>query len=79
MNIQMVLLREYKRLGMSEESVRKNIIDTLHKEQWNNLALGVLNELKTGSSEDRLKTIKIQLEELASNIEEAKVKADKFK
>jgi len=79
MNVELSLLREHRRLGITEnyEKTKQIIINTLHKENWTHLALKVLKELKV--KEDLMQELRIELEYLSNTIEEPKVKADKFK
>lgn len=80
MSVEMMLSREYKRLGMSaeQEELSSLIVNTLYRDKWNNLALEILKELKVGSAEDK-RALRMELENLGSSIEEAKAKEDKFR
>lgn len=81
MSIELLLLREYKRLETNEEykEIKKRVIDALHKDKWNNLALKILKELKIESSEDKHQAMIIELETLGSIIEEPKIKESRLK
>jgi hypothetical protein len=78
MNVELLLLREYKRLGILDKykEQRQTIINTLHKDNWSHLALEVSKEL--AEEKNLMQELRIELEDLSNIIEEPKVKANKF-